>query len=558
MAGQGQNQPWPDIPLIESQWNLTFDPPVAYSSETGRSYVDLTYESTLGDYNPGPDRKVRVAPDFTSEALTPLIGRNKVAIGRLWSTGVFGLILNPDSKVYSAVKLFRADLVSSQDAFESNVPYLFWNKFSPKPYPLSATADWVLYAPSRSLYIPKTAAQLRDWIKTQNARANEPDGMDTQPSRGYNGSGISLYQEAINEAEQRLAGNESLTVSYTELKLSDYLTIKIPSSTTSANFASRVIEALRASGVPEAELRQFRQQFINQAIRAAMGTSGPTISGGNTGSISGGTTGSSGGSVPPSNETVTPSISLPIQTIIRIPSGARLVDTTGPGGNPASSVRPSFRQAYIDGSGQNAEDIFYFDYVPSTISYTLGGSVWNEIPRTFNSPLVEWTSYGLTRIQMTFLIAGTRLESQTNGSRIVPDGLNVDIEDRIQLLRRMATRPSPIVVYGLDDIFNIQLQQAQATGIPCNWAITDLSITAKRRTEGPPSLISVAQVNLSLIEFPVETVAASPLGTLKLQIPSPDTHGGNDGQNAIRPDLWTAFLSTPIQNVLLIDGRPTG
>ena len=210
--------------------------------------------------------------------------------------------------------------------------------------------------------------------------------------------------------------------------------------------------------------------------------------------------------------------------------------------------KPYIFQRYTDSTGDLYERKFVFTHIPQTISYTPGGSEWNEVPRSTDSPLVEWNSWSLTKVQMSFIVGGRRNEP---GGAVVPDGIDVDVEDELQLLRAMASLPFPITVFGLDDIFDLQLRQASITGVPSEWAITDLSIAAKRRTTFTPSLISVAQVNLSLTEYPIEKQNIYRLPKLRIPgIPPPPPNPGGD--NPSGPDLWTPILQPSVRDSLVL------
>ena len=208
-------------------------------------------------------------------------------------------------------------------------------------------------------------------------------------------------------------------------------------------------------------------------------------------------------------------------------------------------TRPFIIQRFTDTDGNPVERKFIFPYTPQTISYTPGGSEWNEIPRSTDSPLVEWNAWSLTKVQMSFIVAGTRIETNGKINTEVPDGINVDVEDDLQMLRAMATLPLPVTIFGLDSIFDLQLRQASVTAVPSEWAISDLSITAKRRTNTTPSLISVAQVSLSLIEYPIEKQSLYRLPKLKIPgaPPPPTTPGGGTPGN---PDLWSPILQDSV------------
>ena len=213
--------------------------------------------------------------------------------------------------------------------------------------------------------------------------------------------------------------------------------------------------------------------------------------------------------------------------------------------------KPYIFQRYTDGKGDLYERKFVFPYVPQTISYTPGGSEWNEVPRSTDSPLVEWNSWSLTKVQMSFIVAGKRNETNGKTNTEVPDGIDIDVEDELQLLRAMATLPFPVTIFGLDDIFDLQLRQAAITGIPTEWAITDLSIAAKRRTTYSPSLISVAQVSLSLTEYPIEKQNIYRLPKLKIPgTPPPPPKPG--GGNPSGPDLWTPILQPSVRDSIVL------
>lgn len=216
--------------------------------------------------------------------------------------------------------------------------------------------------------------------------------------------------------------------------------------------------------------------------------------------------------------------------------------------NPTSSAndnRPYMIQEYKVGE-ETKTNKFYFTYIPQTISYTPGGSQWNEIPRSTDAPLAEWSEWSLTKVQMTFLIAGKRTENAGTPSAInVPDGLDIDIENQLLKLRKMATVPYPVSIFNLDTIFNLQLREARIKRVASEWAITDLSIKSKRRTSGSPSKISVAEISLSLTEYPIERQELYNLPRFKIpNIPVPKKPGTGGGNN--RPELLTPILTPSV------------
>jgi len=540
MPPSNQRKEWPDIDVNSDEWQMTSEPPIAFQSENGKSFID--YRTKI---KTGTTYKIEYYVGTTVSGLDDVldIGVSSLSLAKLWSTGLWGLVYNDATKVYSAVKLFRADLATSQDSLESSVPYMFCNKWDGKytpPYNITTGFRFLFITNKRSPYKYKTSAQMQDWIKERR--------KDTTP-------GFDLTQTGID----RFGSGPSITTStstnhFYDLKVNDYLTLRMPFSSHpffNANwpqrFASAVIDALKEKGISSDDIRQFGQEYIQAAIRAINGSPGS----GST-NIAGGSSGSSRGIIPPSNIPETPVNLPPIEFSTRLPSGGRLVNIEAMSKRDPSTIKPQIRQAFINNVGETEEESFYFDYIPATVSYTLGGSTWNEIPRTLDSPLMEWTSQTLTRVQMSFLIAGDRLEQAFGGTRSVPDGLEIDVEERIRQIRRIASRPSPVFIYGLDDIFNIHLHFAQSSGEPCAWAVADLAITAKRRTGGCPSLISVAQVNISFIQMPIENAYTMRLPKLELQPTTPTAGSSTGSRTPIRPDLWTEYLAKPLPNSLLI------
>lgn len=220
--------------------------------------------------------------------------------------------------------------------------------------------------------------------------------------------------------------------------------------------------------------------------------------------------------------------------------------------NPTSSAndnRPYMIQKYKVGE-ETKTNKFYFTYIPQTISYTPGGSQWNEIPRSTDAPLAEWSEWSLTKVQMTFLIAGKRTENAGTASATkVPDGLDIDIENQLLKLRKMATVPYPVSIFNLDTIFNLQLRQARIKRVASEWAITDLTIKSKRRTSGSPSKISVAEISLSLTEYPIERQELYNLPRFKIpNIPAPKKPGTGGGNN--RPELLTQIMTPSVWGAL--------
>ena len=163
------------------------------------------------------------------------------------------------------------------------------------------------------------------------------------------------------------------------------------------------------------------------------------------------------------------------------------------------------------------DEIFFFDYAPNNLSYQGLGARWVEVPRSGDLPIVEFASWSLMKVSMDFLIANTRTSSKGHQH---PDGLVTGIYEKIEILRRMAQRPYPISIFGLDQLLRISMRRAEMIGKPLEFVISDLSISSMRRTiEAGDKEITTAQVKLTLQEMPVEVIKSVMFGKPNIVIP---------------------------------------
>jgi|GEM_PF-2303016 len=195
----------------------------------------------------------------------------------------------------------------------------------------------------------------------------------------------------------------------------------------------------------------------------------------------------------------------------------------------APDLRPQIIQTYTEyvtdttvSGGKRSEsrqDIFYFPYVPNTISYSGLGSEWVDIDRQGNYPLVEWAGWSLMQAEMEFTVAEDRVEQ---GGATVPDGIFNSVQARIDTLRRMSQRRAPVSVFNLDDMFRIQLKRAAETGKPMEFVITDMQVTSLRRSMNSQSReITAATIRLTLREIPIEKLTVVKFSMPKFSIPVP-------------------------------------
>jgi hypothetical protein len=242
--------------------------------------------------------------------------------------------------------------------------------------------------------------------------------------------------------------------------------------------------------------------------------------------------------------------------VVRMPKGyAPPFSTAG------TKPRMTQRQLDLTDSGQvigTVTDTFIFPYIPQNIRYSDIGSAWQEVPRAMNTSFVDWSGYKLMKVSMDFLVSAQYIPSikNANGTIIVQgtavsDGLMNSVTNELNMLRRMATNKFPVTLEGFDDILQIQMARSrfeQPRGL--QFVIQDLNITAGRRTidettglATTPSLISAAQVSITLQEIPVETVTIVKLPPLELGTPVVGKGGGGGGGGVVTLGLQSELLT---------------
>ena len=166
--------------------------------------------------------------------------------------------------------------------------------------------------------------------------------------------------------------------------------------------------------------------------------------------------------------------------------------------NKHHSGKPELTQTYMSFNQDTFRleakvERFFFPMIPNTVSYSGLGSRWVEIPRKGDFPIVEWSDWALMKVQFEFLVAKEM------------DGLFHDVAGQLNQLRRMAQRRNPVVVHGMDNLFQLQLKRAADTNKPLQFVIADFTIQSQRRTvlEGDKE-ITAAQCSMTLQEMPIE------------------------------------------------------
>lgn len=128
---------------------------------------------------------------------------------------------------------------------------------------------------------------------------------------------------------------------------------------------------------------------------------------------------------------------------------------------------------------------FIFPFPPTDISYSDMAPEISEISRPGKKSLVHFSRPKLKKASMNFLVA-------------VPfDGLQIEIEQSLQLLQRMANRGTPVFFKKVDRLLTSSFSGERSLTVSY-WNISDLSFNSVRRTD--QQRISQASVSMSLIE----------------------------------------------------------
>ena len=215
---------------------------------------------------------------------------------------------------------------------------------------------------------------------------------------------------------------------------------------------------------------------------------------------------------------ITPPTPAVTKLVVRAPLGY-----TKPAGSGGSNgeMRPHIAQV---GSYLTEPDRYFFRQIPNMVSYQGLGSRWVEIPRKGDFPIVEWSDWALMKVSFDFLIAHDM------------DGLFADVATDIDQLRRMAQRPLPVSVYGMDQLFSLQMKRAMSTGKSMQFVIANFTVKSARRTvlEGNKE-ITAAQCSMTLQEIPIEEMMVVEMTMPPLtgtSLPTPPA-GEDDGGHPI-------------------------
>ena len=155
-----------------------------------------------------------------------------------------------------------------------------------------------------------------------------------------------------------------------------------------------------------------------------------------------------------------------------------------------------------------------FDIVPNSFEFSQLSSTWNEVERSGNYPIVDWSKYNLTKCSFRFLVASRRVDAINNQTTTVNDGMDISIERELENIRAMAGSPFPVVFNNLNKLISTSYRFPYLENTRnIQWIIADLSINATRLTPNGKG-IAAAEVSVTLNEYPViarDIIALPPL-----------------------------------------------
>jgi hypothetical protein len=143
---------------------------------------------------------------------------------------------------------------------------------------------------------------------------------------------------------------------------------------------------------------------------------------------------------------------------------------------------------------------FYFPFTPQGIQYSDLSDEVAEIPRAGTLPLVVFKSHKLMRVSFEFLVA-------------VPyDGMSINVEDSLNILRQFSTNSQRgVVFFNMDAMLTSPHQYRRGPSArPLQFNIAEMNITARQRDS--LGKITQAVVNITLVENqnPTMTVVKVP------------------------------------------------
>lgn len=187
------------------------------------------------------------------------------------------------------------------------------------------------------------------------------------------------------------------------------------------------------------------------------------------------------------------------------------------------TTNPFMRLLQEDGSQTDVIYDFYFPYTPQNIQYSDLADEVSEIPRAGTLPLVTFKSHRLMKVSFEFLVA-------------VPyDGMNLDVESSIAILRQFSTNSQRgIVFFNLDTMMTAAWPYRRGpSGRPLIFNIVEMSVTARQRNS--LGKITQALVNITIVENQNPTMSIVKVPPFKKTVPKKKTPKPPSNKNTTIP-----------------------
>jgi hypothetical protein len=166
---------------------------------------------------------------------------------------------------------------------------------------------------------------------------------------------------------------------------------------------------------------------------------------------------------------------------------------------------PQMVQYYSISEGITQEPArFFFRPKPNQVNYQNLGSEWTEIDRAGRIPLIDWKNYRLMQISFQFLVLPDDTYRLGAFGNTADDGITLSIDEKLDTLRSMASRPFPVILYGFDDLLANSSPFTFSEGAGAQFAITDFTISSLIRT--PNGSINRATCDVTMREVPIEYI----------------------------------------------------
>jgi hypothetical protein len=190
----------------------------------------------------------------------------------------------------------------------------------------------------------------------------------------------------------------------------------------------------------------------------------------------------------------------PIKATVRVRGNFGYINPGEPDGGA-----PQMVQYYRQGTSPLQQpDRHIFSPKPNEINYQNLGSEWTEIERVGRIPLVDWKNFRLMKISFQFLVIPDTTYRMGAYGESADDGITLSIDSKLDILRNMATRPYPVILFGFDELLTNSSQFSNSAGSGVQFVIQDFSISSMMRTT--TGAINRATCDITLQEVPIEYI----------------------------------------------------